>query len=283
MLEGVSYLESLYNNRAAIKNFPEYIERWARNSAGICLSMKDNCERDIPYGDGILETMDVYLPASTPSAMLMFIHGGYWRSLDKSQHAFVSRAFVDRGIGVAVINYSLCPDVTMRALVLQVMSAGAYLYRNAGDFGVPKKRLFVAGHSAGGHLAAMALSCDWRGFSKGLPKKIFRSGFSISGLYDLRVLTNILSINSDLRMTQEDAKALSPALMPRPIGSHLHIAVGGLELAGFKDQHRTIAQAWSGSIGSDIPCPTDNHFSILETFSNPESRLFLAAMNMVST
>jgi arylformamidase len=168
----------------------------------------------------------------------------------------------------------------MQKLVLQVMSAGAYLYRNANDFKVPKKRLFVAGHSAGGHLAAMALSCEWPTFSKGLPKKIFQSGLSISGLYDLRILTKINSINKDLRMSEADAAALSPALMPTPQGARLSIAVGGKELGGFKDQHRLIAQSWSSSIGFDVPCPMDNHFSILETFADPKSELFSAAMQM---
>jgi arylformamidase len=280
MFGDTAYLESLYNNRAAIPNFQDYVDRWTNNSSGICGSLKDQCERDLPYGDDLLETMDVYTPSGPPTAMLMFVHGGYWRSLDKSQHAFVARPFVDRGVAVAVINYSLCPQISMQKLVLQVMSAGAYLYRNANDFKVPKKRLFVAGHSAGGHLAAMALSCEWPNFSKGLPKKIFQSGFSISGLYDLRILTKISSINKDLRMSDTDAAMLSPALMPNPQGARLSIAVGGKELGGFKDQHRLIAQSWSSSIGLDVPCPMDNHFSILETFADPNSELFGAAMQM---
>lgn len=280
MLEGLPYLESLYNNRAALPDFQSYIDRWAANSAGICRSMKDQCERDVPYGDSMLETMDVYLPTSVPDAMMMFIHGGYWRSLDKSQHAFVARPFVERGIAVAVINYSLCPQVTMRQIVLQVMSAGAYLYRNANDFRVPKKRLFVAGHSAGGHLAAMSLICEWPSFSKGLPRKIFQAGLSISGLYDLRVLTSIPSINNDLRMTEDDAVALSPSLLSAPNGQKLNIAVGGQELGGFKDQHRLIAQSWENSIGFDQPCPLDNHFSILDSFADPTSNLFHSTMGM---
>ena len=276
-----AYLDSLYNNRAAIKNFQEYIDRWTVKSSGICRSLKDQCERDVPYGDDLMETMDVYLPDGSPKAMLMFIHGGYWRSLDKSQHAFVARPFLDRGIAVSVINYALCPSVTMKKLALQVMAAGAYLYRNSSDFSFPKRKLYVAGHSAGGHLAAMALSCVWPEFLPALPRKIFQAGFSISGLYDLRVLTKIPSVNMDLKMGEDDAVALSPALFPAPEATRLHIAVGGQELGGFKDQHRIIAQNWRESIGADIPCPMDNHFSILETFADPHSTLFQAALNMI--
>ena len=281
MLTDAAYLESLYNNRAAVPDFQRYVDRWADKSSDFCSLLKEQCERDIPYGDDLLETMDVYMPTKAPTAMLMFVHGGYWRSLDKSQHAFIARPFIDRGVAVAVINYSLCPNVPMKKLVLQVMAAGAYLYRNANEFRVPKKRLFVAGHSAGGHLATLALLCEWPTYSKGLPKKIFQSGLSISGLYDLRVLTKIQSINEDLRMTESEAAMLSPALMPAPSGGPLSIAVGGQELGGFKDQHRLIAQSWSTSICRDVPCPSDNHFSILETFANPETELFRAAMQML--
>ena len=126
----------------------------------------------------------------------------------------------------------------------------------------------------------MALRCEWPTFSKGLPKKIFQSGFSISGLYDLRVLTKIHSINKDLRMSEDDALMLSPALMPQPDGVRLSLAVGGKELGGFKDQHRLIAQSWSSSIELEVPCPMDNHFSILETFADPTTELFSAAMQM---
>ena len=81
-------------------------------------------------------------------------------------------------------------------------------------------------------------------------------------------------------MTEADASLLSPALMPPPQRVRLSIAVGGQELGGFKDQHRLIAQSWSSNILLDTPCPTDNHFSILETFADPTSELFSAAMRM---
>jgi arylformamidase len=243
--------------------------------------MNDRFEKDVPYGDDIMETMDVFLPKGESKALLMFIHGGYWRSLDKKQHAFVAAPFVDAGVTVASINYSLCPAVTMERIVKQVIAASAFLYRNASDFDAPRRRMYVAGHSAGGHLAAMALACLWPRAAPGLPHKVFQAGLSISGLYDLRVLTRVPSINNDLRMTPESALNLSPALMTPPTKSLLSIAVGGRELGGFKDQHRIIAQAWPDHIGADIPCPEDNHFSILEKFADAQSDLFKASMRMM--
>jgi arylformamidase len=162
-----------------------------------------------------------------------------------------------------------------------VIAAGAFLYRNASDFGVPRKRMYVAGHSAGGHLAAMALACLWPQAGRGLPRKLFQAGLSISGLFDLRVLTSIPSINDDLRMTPEVATRVSPALIKPPTDAPLYIAVGGQEIGGFKDQHRIIAQSWPRNIGADIPCPEDNHFSILERFADAQSGLFRSSMKMM--
>ncbi|NIO41853.1 MAG: alpha/beta hydrolase fold domain-containing protein, partial [Burkholderiales bacterium] len=182
MNDHTAYLDSLYNNRAAVRDFQSYLDRWSERSELTRRSMSNRFERDVPYGDDIMETMDVFLPKGQSKALLMFIHGGYWRSLDKLQHAFVAAPFVDAAIVVAVINYSLCPAASMESIVRQMIAASAFLYRNATDFGIPRKKMFVAGHSAGGHLAAMALACLWPQASPGLPRKLFQGALSISGL-----------------------------------------------------------------------------------------------------
>jgi len=281
MSNDTAYLDALYNNRAAVLDYQDYFDRWEKTSETTRRSMNDRCEKDVPYGDDMMETMDVFLPKGHINSLLMFVHGGYWRSLDKSQHGFVAPPFVDAGVAVAVINYSLCPAVAMEQIVRQMIAASIFLYRNASDFGVPRKRMFVAGHSAGGHLAAMALACLWPQVAPALPRKLFQGALSISGLYDLRVLTSISSINDDLRMTQDSANRLSPALMAPPTDAPLSIAVGGQEIGGFKDQHRIIAHAWPENIGDDVPCPGDNHFSILEKFADGQSELYCAAMRMM--
>ncbi|HWQ39679.1 MAG TPA: alpha/beta hydrolase [Burkholderiales bacterium] len=274
-----AYLESLYNNRAAVPDFQSYFDRWAEKSAEARRLL--NCEIDVPYGDDIMETMDVFLPKGESRAILMFIHGGYWRSLDKKDHSFVAVPFVNAGVTVAAINYSLCPNVTIEHIVKQTIAAGSFLYKNAADFEAPRKRMFVAGHSAGGHLTAMALACLWKLAAPGLPQKVFQGGLSVSGLYDLRPLTKVPFLNVDLRLTEESAVKLSPALMTPPTNAPLYISVGGQEIGGFKDQHRIIAQSWRKVIGADIPCPSDHHFSILDRLADPQSELFKAALRMM--
>jgi arylformamidase len=211
----------------------------------------------------------------------MFIHGGYWRSLDKKHHSFVAAPFVNAGAAVAVINYSLCPAVKVEDIVLQCLKAGAWLYRNAAEVGTPRNRIFVAGHSAGGHLAAMCMAAQWPRYSRGLPEKVMQGGFSVSGIYDLVPIVRTPSINIDLRMTESDASKVSPAFMPPATKAPFYIAVGGLEIGGFKEQHALIANQWAGVVAGDIPSPDDNHFTILNSFANMDSAVGKAAVQMM--
>lgn len=275
-----AYMESLYNNRAAVPDFQRYLDRWAQKSEEARRTLIK--ELDVPYGDDRMETLDVFYPRGGSQALLMFIHGGYWRSLDKREHAFVAAPFVEAGVTVALINYSLCPAVSVEHICRQVVAAGAWLYKNAGDFEAPRKRMFVAGHSAGGHLTAMALACLWKQLAPGLPQKLFQAGLSVSGLYDLTPLVRVPFLNVDLKLTEESALRVSPALMTPPTSAPLTIAVGGQELGGFREQHRIIAQNWRKVIAEDVPCPSDHHFSILETLADRQSGLFRAALRMMA-
>jgi arylformamidase len=193
----------------------------------------------------------------------------------------VATPFVIAGAAVAAVNYSLCPAVKIEDIVLQCLKAGAWLYRNAAETGAPRNRIFVAGHSAGGHLTAMCLAAQWPRYSRGLPEKVMQGGLAISGIYDLGPIARAPSINVDLRLTEADALRVSPAWMPPATRAPVYLSVGGRELAGFKEQHALLAGNWSNVIAGDIPCPDDNHFTILDSFANPESELHKTALRMM--
>jgi arylformamidase len=279
MIKDAAYYESMYNNRAAVPEFQSHFDSWAARSEQARRTL--DVELDVPYGDDRMETMDIFRPRGEAKALLMFIHGGYWRSLDKRDHSFIATPFVNAGAAVAAINYSLCPQVKVEDIVLQCLKAGAWLYRNASEVGAPRNRIFVAGHSAGGHLTAMCMAAQWPRYSRGLPEKVMQGGLSISGIYDLVPIARTPSINIDLHLSEADALKLSPAFMPPATKAPVHIAVGGREIGGFKEQHALIAGQWSGALAGDIPCPDDNHFTILNTFANPESDLGRAALSMM--
>src|SRR5258707_14890657 len=278
MIKDAAYYESLYNSRAAVPEFQSFFDRWAARSVQARREL--DVELDVPYGDHRMETMDIFRPRGEARALLMFIHGGYWRSLDKKHHSFVATPFVNAGAAVAAINYSLCPAVKVEDIVLQCLKAGAWLYRNAAEVGAPRNRIFVAGHSAGGHLTAMCMAAQWPRYSRGLPEKVMQGGLSVSGIYDLDPIWRTPSINADLRLTEADAAKVSPGLMPPATKAPVHIAVGGREIGGFKEQHSLIANRWSSVIAGDIPCPDDHHFTILNSFGNPGATPCNAALRM---
>lgn len=271
--------ERRYNNRAAVPEYAQHFDRWTRLSK----SARDELDSDldIAYGDHPMEKVDIFRAEGRSKALLMFIHGGYWRSLDKRDHSFVATEFVKHGVTVAMPNYALCPSVSIEEIVRQMLRATSWLYRTGSRYGAFGNSLYVAGHSAGGHLAAMMLAAQWPEYSSELPPKIVEGALSISGLYDLTPMLNVPSVNGDVRLTEESAIKCSPAFMPPATDAPLYVAVGGREIEGFHQQHAEIKQRWAGVIAEDVPCPRDNHFSILESFANPDSELFRAAMRMM--
>ncbi len=279
MIKDAAYYESMFNNRAAVPEFQSHFDSWAARSEQARRTL--DVELDVPYGDDRMETMDIFRPRGEAKALLMFIHGGYWRSLDKKHHSFVASPFVNAGAAVAAINYSLCPAVKVEDIVLQCLKAGAWLYRNAAEVGAPRNRIFVAGHSAGGHLTAMCMAAQWPRYSRGLPEKVMQGGLSVSGIYDLNPIAHTPSINVDVRLTEADALKVSPGLMPPATKAPVYIAVGGRELGGFKEQHALLATQWASVIAEDIPCPDDNHFTILNSFANPDAALCKSAQKMM--
>lgn len=275
----VAYWEAQYNNRAAFPDSQQYFDRWAARSAETRAAVR--CHLDVPYGTHAMEKMDIFVPKGASRACLMFIHGGYWRALDKREHSFVAAELVKQGVTVAVANHALCPTVTVEDIVRQILQACAWLYRNAFNFGAPSGGVYVSGHSAGGHLTAMAMAALFPVFQRDLPKKVVRGGLAISGLYDLRDIVNVPSINTDVRLDPAQAAKVSPLAYPPATDAPLYLAVGGKELPPFRDQQSALAAKWKKVVAAELPCPNDHHFSILDGLADPSSALFKGAMRMV--
>src|SRR5258708_23168128 len=112
----------------------------------------------MPYGPSEAEKMDLFRARGKSRGLLMYIQGGYWRSLDKKRFSFVAPTLAEAGITVAVPDYALCPAVQVEDIVMQMVQACAWLYRNGENFGAPANRLHLCGHSAGAHLPPILLS-----------------------------------------------------------------------------------------------------------------------------
>lgn len=274
-----AWLDAQYNNRARVANHAELLRRWSEASA---LSRANApCVLDLPYGDGDGETLDVF-PTQRPGApVLVFVHGGYWRAMDKADHSFVAPSFTADGALVVVPNYALAPAVTLEHQAQQLTRALAWTWRHAAQHGGDPSRIVVAGHSAGGHLAAMLLSCRWKLVDDELPAQLVQGALGISGLYDLEPIRLTPFLQGDLKLTPASVKRLSPAFFPRPKGK-LHAVVGGAESDEFKRQNQLIRDQWGPTA---VPVceqvPGADHFSILTHLADPDSLLHARALQLL--
>jgi arylformamidase len=267
-----AWLDTQYNNRARIPEHPAIFARWTDDSARVRAERR--CVLDLRYGEQGAETLDLFLPAAPANApVLVFIHGGYWRSLDKADQSFVAPAFVDAGALVVIPNYALCPAVTIDTIALQMARALAWVHRHAAQHGGDARRIVVAGHSAGGHLAAMLLACDGSKLGADLPRRLTTRALAISGLFDLEALRRTPFLASDLWLTKASVRRLSPASFPPPAGATLHALVGGDESEEFKRQNALIRERW-GSVVVPVceAVPGHNHLTILDDVAAPGGR-----------
>jgi arylformamidase len=278
-LDDPAWLDAQYNNRARVPDHAQHFARWAESSA--LARSKLRSQLDIRYGDTSAETLDVFPAAQANSPVLVFIHGGYWRSLDKSDHSFIAPAFVEAGAMVVVPNYALCPTVTIETIALQMTRALAWVWRHAAEHGGDPQRIAVVGHSAGGHLASMMLSCRWKEVGVDLPPRLVPAAFSISGLYDLEPIRLTPFLQVDLRLTPQAVKRLSAAFFPRPRGTLY--AVAGLEESDeFLRQNQLIRDQWGPTT---VPvCETvvgRNHFNVLHDLADPAERVHELALRLL--
>jgi arylformamidase len=260
----------------------EVFARWAAASALARLS--STCVLDVPYGDGAGETLDIF-PAPTAAQaapVVVFIHGGYWRSLDKADHAFMAPSFTADGAMVVVPNYALCPAVGIEHIVMQLSKAVAWVWHHAAEHGGDRSRVALVGHSAGGHLATMLLSCRWKLVDDALPAQPVLGALSISGLYDLEPLRHAPFVQADLKLTPASVKRLSPAFFPRPKGAKLYAAVGLDESDEFLRQNLLIRDVWGPTA---VPVcetvPAVNHFTVLNGLADPAGRLHALALRLL--
>ena len=274
-----AFLSREYNNRELFPDHPRHFARWQESSARARGTM--TCYLDRAYGASPGETLDIFPARKGDGSALVFIHGGYWRSLDKKDFSFLAPAWVDAGVSLVVVNYGLAPAVTMERIVQQMLAASAWVYRHAEEYGMDEERLFVSGHSAGGHLAAMMLAALWPVYDRSLPKDLYKGALAVSGVYDLRPLVQVDWLQGDLQLDEATALKLSPAFLPPATRAPLALAVGGLESSEFKRQNALLAQRWKPVLARDVPMPGRDHFTVVDGLADRANPLFAATRRMM--
>jgi arylformamidase len=250
----------------------DYVTKWRLMSSET--RSKRKARLNVSYGPSEKQTLDIFLADSPSAPVNFFIHGGYWQSFDKEDFSFVAEGMLPHDVTTVVVNYDLCPHVTMADIVEQNRRAISYLWRNAEDLHINPARVYVSGHSAGGHLVGMLLATDWPALDRALPKDLLRGGCAISGLFDLKPI--LLSyLNDVLRMDDEMTHRTSPVHQTYPVDAQLIVAVGAEESAQYHWQAEHFSAFWSGLGYSkvDYVSPGRNHFSIVDELSDPHSQL----------
>lgn len=265
-------LDAAYDNRAAVKNFVEIRGGWDARAARI---RRDHARHlDLAYGDTPRERIDLFLAVDPNAPTLAFIHGGYWQlpNSDKENYAFLAEGIPPNGINLAMIEYTLAPAARMDRIAAEVRRAVGWLFENLATFGADPARLYIAGHSAGGHLTAMTM-----------PLRFVRGGLAISGLYDLEPI-RLSYLNEKLGLDEAQALRNSPLLHVPAMAGKLIVAYGVGELPELRRQSAEYAQAWvdRGLAGELLPIDGADHFTVLETLARPDGALAKAVVDLVS-
>ena len=274
-----AWLDEQYNVRAGIPDHEAIFESWEKRSAAV---RSESRLETISYGDDPAQEYDLFLPdAGSASGLpvLIFIHGGYWQSLDKSFFSYLAPAYTSRGVCFAALNYRLAPQASMDEIVADVRDGVRDLARRSPDLGIDPTRIYIAGHSAGGHLTAMMLAVDWTRY--GLAADLVKGACTVSGLYDLEPISRCY-LNEKIAMSTDDARRHSPVHLRPGARSAMIVTYGGDESSEFDRQQGEIVRLWSRHCSSItvIGMSDGHHFDAVDRLAG-EHALHRSVLAMI--
>jgi arylformamidase len=274
-------LDAAYDQAAYAPNREQLIRRRVRDSE-LARQRVGEPER-AAYGPAEIERLDIYRADREAAPVFVFIHGGAWRSGRSRDFAGPAEMFLAAGVHYVVPDFAWVQDVGGNLMVLsgQVRRAITWVYENATRFGGDRNRLYLGGQSSGGHLAAVALTTDWRG-QFGLPSGIIKGGVCISGMYDLTPV-RLSARNAYAKFDDATVAALSPIRHLDRLTAPMIVAYGTCETPEFQRQSREFASAVeaAGKRAQLLVGEHYNHFELPETLGNPHGLLGRAALELM--
>lgn len=253
--------EAGYNLKAAFPDFPQVLAQWQAATARVQKTLLTTA--DVAYGKDELQRFDYYQAQGHQCPLMVFIHGGYWQGGDKNDIGFIAEPYVNAGISVVVMNYSLAPTAVIEDMVTEVDACLAYIKDNAQTMDIDLSRVSLMGHSAGGHLAACVAAT-----TTVLPIHVV---CAVSGVFDLVPLIPT-TLNQALRLDQVRADQLSPVLLAGPGVTSVYTVIGEHETAQFHEQSAVIARCWS-QVNAHYVVPDTHHYTVLWPLADAADRV----------
>ena len=274
-------LDDAYDQSKYAANLQQIVKRYATNSEAVRKRLGNPVR--LAYGPTPIEGLDLYPARGQNAPIHVFIHGGAWRSGLARDSAYQAETFVRAGAHYIAVDFNNVVETKgdLMPMADQVRRALAFIYKNAASFGGDPNRIFLSGHSSGGHLAGVALTTDWQK-QFGLTADLIKGGVCCSGLFDLKPAR--LSARSNyVKFTDEVEQALSSQRHLHLINCPLVVAYGTLETPEFQRQSRDFAAAVQ-TLGKPVQLLVGdgyNHFEMPETFANPYGLLGRAALEQM--
>jgi arylformamidase len=276
-------LDNAYDQAVYAPNQPLVHAR--RNAANARAKARLGAPQRFQYGASEIESVDVYRTKKNPdnAPINVYVHGGAWRNGRSADFAFLSEMIVDAGAHSVIVDFSNIDDVggNLMTMAQQVRSAVAWVYNNAQKFGGDKNRLYLTGHSSGGHLTSCIVTCDWqRDF--GLPKDIVKGAMLASGMYELTPV-RLSKRSKYVNFTDAIVDELSAMRHIDRLHCPVVVAHGTQETPEFQRQARDFAAAVkaAGKPITFIVAEGYNHFEIQETLASPYGLLGHEVINLM--
>lgn len=264
-------IDAQYNTQLSVADAAAEARHYAELSSETRARLR--CRLDEPYGATLDETLDIF-PADQPGApVFIFLHGGYWRANTSKEFSCIALGPQARGITTVVVNYSLCPKVSIDEITRQARSAVAWVLRNIDRHGGDPRRVAVGGHSAGAHLAAMCLQTRWQE-EYGLAVDPLAAAVLVSGIYDLAAL-RYSYLQPLIQLDDGIIVRNSPTFSVRPCATPALISWGGSESDEFARQSTVFHHAWqaAGNRAELLAQAGTHHFSVIHGFEDASSPL----------
>jgi arylformamidase len=272
-------LDRAYDQPSWAPNMQEVLARRAAAADAVRARLGD--PRRFAYGDTPVEQLDVFATTRSNAPVMVFVHGGAWRGGDARSQAFAAEMLVTAGAHLVLPDFAVVMDVGLDGMVAQVRRAVAWVAANAARFGGDARRIFVGGHSSGGHLAGNVLITDWRRDFQ-LPADLVKGGLCMSGMYDLapvRLSARSSYVKFDDRIEHE----LSPIRHLSRVRCPVVVAYGERDSPEFQRQSREWAEALRavGRLHALVVGPGLNHFEMPELLADPSSPLGRATLTLL--